>query len=72
MYSIEALERGIEDIKKNIKIFEQTIDLERKRIDEYYGMIEVLKQKEREKRSAVQIQKSINEQVEKLTNEHKN
>lgn len=47
MYSIEALERGIEDIKKNIKVFEETIVKERNRIDEYYKMIDILKEKER-------------------------
>lgn len=48
MYSTESLERGIEDIKKNIKVFEEAIAKERARIDEYYGMIDALKLKQRE------------------------
>ena len=57
MYSIDGLERGIEDIKKNIKIFEETIEKERQRINEYYDMIEILKQK--------QIEADIKEKLEK-------
>ncbi len=48
MYSIEGLERGIENSKKNIKTFEEAIDKERQLIGEWYGMIDVLKQKERD------------------------
>ena len=46
MFSIEALERGIEGCKKNIKVFEDAIDKERDQIKEYYGMIDVLRKKE--------------------------
>jgi hypothetical protein len=48
MFSKEALEKGIEDIKKNILIFEDTIDKERQRIKEYRDMIDVIERKERE------------------------
>jgi len=52
MYSIEGLENGIEQARKNIKTFEDAIQKERDTIDEYYGMIDVLKEKERAKKAA--------------------
>lgn len=36
----EALERGIEQCKKNIVIFEEAIEKERQTIKDYYSMIE--------------------------------
>ena len=47
MYSVESLERGIEQCKKNIKIFEEAIDKERDTIKEYRNMIDVIENKER-------------------------
>jgi hypothetical protein len=52
MYSIEGLEHGIENCKKNIVTFEEAIKKERETIDEYYRMIDVLKEKERAKKAA--------------------
>ena len=57
-YKIETLEKGIEACKKNIKVFEEAIAKERTMIDEYYVMIEVLKQKSR-------IPKNITVEVER-------
>jgi predicted nucleic acid-binding Zn-ribbon protein len=54
MYSIEALENGIEKIKKNILVLEDAIEKERSRIKEYYGMIDTIKRKERENALASQ------------------
>jgi hypothetical protein len=51
MYSIEGLEHGIENCKKNIVTFEEAIKKERETIDEYYRMIDVLKEKERAKKA---------------------
>ena len=48
MYTVEALENGIEKIKKNILVLEGAIEAERDRIKEYYGMIDTIKRKERE------------------------
>lgn len=48
MYKVEALERGIEKCKKNIKIFEEAIDKERDTIKEYRQMIDVIELKERQ------------------------
>ncbi len=48
MYNVEALENGIEKIKKNILVLEGAIEAERDRIKEYYGMIDTIKRKERE------------------------
>jgi hypothetical protein len=52
MYSIEGLENGIEQARKNIKTFEDAIQKERDTIDEYYKMIDILKEKERAKKAA--------------------
>lgn len=52
MYSVEGLENGIEQARKNIKTFEEAIQKERDTIDEYYKMIDVLKEKERAKKAA--------------------
>ena len=52
MYSVEGLENGIENCKKNISTFEEAIQKERDTIDEYYRMIDVLKEKERAKKAA--------------------
>jgi chaperonin cofactor prefoldin len=59
MYSTEALERGIEDIEKNIKVFETQIDKERQRIEEYRGMIKVLEDKETEEKIARALEQSM-------------
>jgi hypothetical protein len=66
MYSTEALERGIEAKKKNIKVFEKAIEDERKGIEEYYGMIDVLKQKKREAEALERLGESINADPGKL------
>lgn len=60
MFSTEALKKGIEDIKKNIKVFEAQIVKERERIEEYLGMIDVLKKKETEQKIAGALEKSLN------------
>jgi chaperonin cofactor prefoldin len=59
MYSTEALERGIEDIEKNIKVFETQINKERQRIEEYRGMIKVLEDKETEEKIARALEQSM-------------
>jgi hypothetical protein len=46
MYNLEALERGIEKCKENIKVFEDAIEKERDTIKEYYGMMDTLRNKE--------------------------
>jgi len=56
MYSVEGLENGIEQARKNIKTFEDAIQKERDTIDEYYKMIDVLKEKERAKKAAEAIE----------------
>lgn len=56
MYSVEGLENGIEQARKNIKTFEDAIQKERDTIDEYYKMIDVLKEKERAKKAAGAIE----------------
>ena len=60
MYSTEALERGILDIEKNIKVFEDQIEKERVRITEYRVMIGQLEQKQLQERMAKKIEKSMN------------
>lgn len=47
MYSVEGLENGIQQCKRNIKTFREAIERERKTIEEYKQMIEVLRDKER-------------------------
>ncbi len=59
MYSAESLERGIENCKKNIKTFEDAIQKERDTINEYYGMIDILKEKERVKKALEAVGESI-------------
>jgi hypothetical protein len=59
MYSTEALERGIVDIEKNIKVFEVQIGKERQRIEEYRGMIKTLEQKAVEDQIAKALVKSL-------------
>lgn len=46
-FNSEALERGIEQCKKNILTFEQAIEKERNTIKEYYKMIDLNEQQER-------------------------
>ena len=46
-YNSDALLRGIEQSKANIKTFEQAIDKERQQIKEYYRMIEKNDEQER-------------------------
>jgi len=48
MYNTEALKKGIEDIEKNIVVFEKAITEERTKIKAYRSMIETLKDKEHE------------------------
>jgi len=48
MYSIDGLERGIAQSRKNIRTFEDAIDKERATIKEYLGMIETLERKDKE------------------------
>lgn len=50
MYNIEGLENGIENCRKNIKIFEEAIDKERETIKEYYRQIEIIERKEQERK----------------------
>lgn len=59
MFNVEALERGIEKIKKNILVLEDAIDKERSRIKEYRGMIETIERKEKEKVLASQSIKIV-------------
>lgn len=66
MYSVESLERGIEHCKKNIKTFEDAIQKERDTIDEYYGMIDALKEKARIAMALEKVKKSINADPGKL------
>lgn len=57
-FNSEALERGIEQCKKNIKTFEEAIEKERQTIKDYYAMIEkneVRERLEREKLSHIEI-----------------
>lgn len=61
LYSTEALERGILDIKKNIKVFEEQIEKERARIAEYRVMISQLEEKQLQERMAKKIEKSMND-----------
>jgi hypothetical protein len=54
----EALERGIEQCKKNIRIFEEAIEKERQTIIDYYDMIEQNQKQElleKEKMSHIEI-----------------
>jgi len=60
MYSIEGLENGIKNCKKNIQTFEKAIDKERAQIDGYRDMIEVLKDKKREKEALDKVVESVN------------
>lgn len=46
-YDKEALERGIESAKKNIKTFEDAIEKERATIAHYYEIIEIIIKKQR-------------------------
>ena len=66
MHSIEGLERGIEHCKKNIETFEDAIQKERNTIDEYYRMIDALKEKERVQKALKQVEESINADPSKL------
>ena len=66
MHSIEGLERGIEHCKKNIETFEDAIQKERETIDEYYRMIDALKEKERVQKALKQVEESINADPSKL------
>ena len=63
MYSTEALERGIKDIEKNIKVFETQIGKERQRIEDYRGMIKALEQKVTEEKIAKALEQSLNQEV---------
>ncbi|RLI90910.1 MAG: hypothetical protein DRO89_05005 [Candidatus Altiarchaeales archaeon] len=47
-YSTAALKRGVENAKKNIVIFEEAIEKEKKNIKEYRYMIKTLNRKKRE------------------------
>lgn len=66
MFSIEALERGIEGCKKNITVFEDAIDKERDQIKEYYGMIDVLRKKELAQKALEKVGETINADPSKL------
>lgn len=66
MYSVEALERGIESAKKNIVVFEEAIQKERDQIAEYYKMIDHLKEKERKEKDIKAIEESINADPSRL------
>jgi tetratricopeptide (TPR) repeat protein len=66
MYSVEGLENGIEQARKNIQTFEDAIQKERDTIDEYYRMIDVLKEKERAKKALEHVEESINADPSKL------
>lgn len=44
-YSVESLTRGIEQCRKNIKIFEDAIDKERDTMKEYRDMIDYIERK---------------------------
>ena len=46
-YNSEALERGIQQCKNNIKTFEEAIEKERATIKEYYKQIEHNQEQER-------------------------
>lgn len=59
-YNIEALERGIKAIKKNIQTFEDAIFRERQTITEYYDMIETVKRKQRESKTRDKLSKNVN------------
>jgi len=52
MFNTGALKKGIEDIEKNILIFEETIKEERARITEYRSMIDDLERKKLEQAEA--------------------
>ena len=52
MYSVEGLERGIEAIDKNIKVFEKAIRDEEAKKEQYRAMIVELKMKEHESKLA--------------------
>lgn len=66
MFSIEALERGIEGCKKNITVFEDAIDKERDQIKEYYGMIDILRKKELAQKALEKVGETINADPSKL------
>lgn len=66
MFSIEALERGIEGCKKNITVFEDAIDKERDQIKEYYGMIDILRKKELAQKALEKVGETINADSSKL------
>jgi hypothetical protein len=61
MFSTEALERGIKDIEKNIKVFEDQIAKERQRIVEYQDMIKMLNHKKEEAAIAKALEKQLGE-----------
>ncbi|MHA2046583.1 MAG: hypothetical protein ACW99G_17485 [Candidatus Thorarchaeota archaeon] len=66
MHSVEGLEQGIEHCKKNIKTFEDAIQKERDTIDEYYRMIDLLKEKERVNKALEKVGESISADPSKL------
>lgn len=61
MYSTEALERGIKDIEKNIKVFETQIGKERERIENYREMIKELEAKKTEAQIQKALERSLSE-----------
>ena len=66
MYSTESLEHGIEQCKKNIQTFEEAIKKERDTIDQYYGMIDALKEKARVQKALEKVEETINADPSKL------
>jgi len=53
MYNTDALKKGIEDIEKNIEVFEVAIKKERAQINVYRSMIDDLDRKKLEKAEAI-------------------
>ncbi len=56
MFDTEALKKGIEDIEKNIEVFETAIKKERAQIKEYRSMIDSL---ERKKLEQAEVQTNV-------------
>lgn len=58
-FKVEALERGIEQCKKNIAIFEEAIEKERATMKSYYEQIEHNQKQELINKQKEEIIKSI-------------
>lgn len=61
MFSVESLERAIEQAKKNIKVFEAAIDREYAQIKEWRYMIEQIDRKNSERNAVKRMEGTSND-----------